>query len=407
MLNHEASQPLDLLERSQAFQESLMDIDSLDGLINLACTVLDCSLYVCDGQGFVLASSQPDERSCPSFARSVGNKQVNRKNLKTMLGPKPLCNVMRDPGCPGEPCTRFSFPLKIGEQGLPGAVTFFFWDRPLTTDDQALASMVAGAFSVWMRKRFSVVGSARARKISLLRELLEYKPGLRSYYERGLAMENLHALPGAFRVACVQLGEAQRPKADTLAMEIQYQLEDAWVFPHKDWMLAVFNESAASAEEICAALAPTLEQLGAYACMSTAFDSLLKLRHAVGDTQVACRIAARKAPQERMQRAERWLDLVFLSKCQQYFPLEDYYLEGFRRLHDYDEANGSDYLGTLTAYLDNSMNVSAAAKAIFMHRNTMSQQLEKIEEILGVPLKEQEMGWYLQLCLRIHELLEL
>ena len=53
------------------------------------------------------------------------------------------------------------------------------------------------------------------------------------------------------------------------------------------------------------------------------------------------------------------------------------------------------------------MSVCAAAKAIFMHRNTMAQQLEKIEEILGVPLREKEMCWYLQLCLKIHELLDL
>ena len=108
-----------------------------------------------------------------------------------------------------------------------------------------------------------------------------------------------------------------------------------------------------------------------------------------------------------MHRAERYIDLAFLSKCREYFPLEQYYLEGFSRLHDFDEENEKGYLNTLTAYLNNNMSVSAAAKEIFMHRNTMTQQLDKIEEILGVPLKDKEMCWYLQLCLRIHELLEL
>ena len=81
--------------------------------------------------------------------------------------------------------------------------------------------------------------------------------------------------------------------------------------------------------------------------------------------------------------------------------------QGFKRLAAYDKESGKGYLSTLTAYLENNMSVSAAAKAIFMHRNTMAQQLEKIEEILGVPLREKEMCWYLQLCLKIHELLDL
>ena len=38
----ESERNYDLLERSQVFQERLMDIDSLDGLVSLACTVLDC-----------------------------------------------------------------------------------------------------------------------------------------------------------------------------------------------------------------------------------------------------------------------------------------------------------------------------------------------------------------------------
>lgn len=53
------------------------------------------------------------------------------------------------------------------------------------------------------------------------------------------------------------------------------------------------------------------------------------------------------------------------------------------------------------------MSISAASKAIFMHHNTMAQQLEKIEEILGMSIRDPELCWYLQLCLKIHELLKL
>jgi len=404
----ETQSGFDLLERSQVFQERLMDIDSLDGLISLACSVMDCSLYICDGQGFILAHSPVEERACHAFRNTVQNtRQISKEKLKTMLGPAPLCNVIRDPMCVGDTCTRLSFPLKIGEQGLPGAITFFIWDRTITQNDQALASMVAGAFSVFMRKRFYVAGTSQASRISLLRELLDYKPGLKSYYERGLAMENLHTMKGGFRLLCICAQEEQHADPEALAMEIQYQHPGAWVFPHQSSILVVFNESQFPADTVSADLEQLLETRQLCACLSMEFASLLELRYVYEDTRICLTLAMRKAPAERLHRAERYLDLAFLSKCREHFPLEQYYLEGFNRLHDYDEENGKGYLTTLTAYLHNNMSVSAAAKEIFMHRNTMTQQLDKIEEILGVPLKDKEMCWYLQLCLKIHELLEL
>ena len=397
-----------LLERSQIFQEQLMDIDSLDGLISLASSVLDCSLYVCDGQGYILAYSPVELRTCPAYRNTVeGSRHIPKDKLKTMLGPAPLCNVIRDPQCVGDTCTRLSFPLKIGEQGLPGAVTFFVWDRPLSQDDQALASMVAGAFSVFMRKRFYLSATSQASKISLLRELLDYKPGLRSYYERGLAMENLHTLSGGFRLVCVSMAESLQADAGTLAMEVQCQMPGIWAFPYKDNLLIVFNENKLSTEDVCAQLERFLVIHQLSACLSMEFSSLLELRYVYEDTQICLKLGMRKAPSIQMHRADRYIDLAFLSKCREYFPLEQYYLEGFSRLHAFDEENGKGYLATLTAYLNNNMSVSAAAKEIFMHRNTMAQQLDKIEEILGVPLKDKEMCWYLQLCLKIHELLEL
>ena len=403
----ESEKNYDLLERSQVFQERLMDIDSLDGLVSLACTVLDCSLYICDGQGFVLTGSGADARACPSYLRALENRQISKAHLKTMLGPKPLCNVIRDPGCTGEPCVRLTFPLSIGEQELPGAITFFIWDRPITQDDQALASMIAGAFSVFMRRRFCITGASQARKISLLRELLDYKPGLRSYYERGLALENLHTVRGGYRLICIGIGEEQQAETNTLSMEIQCQIPDVWVFPHQSHILIVFNESQATADAVVSPLEHVLVAHRLCACLSMEFASLLELRYVYEDVRVCLALAMRKAPAEHLHHAERYLDLAFLSKCREYFPLEQYYLEGFRRLAAYDKESGKGYLTTLKAYLENSMSVSAAAKAIFMHRNTMAQQLEKIEEILGVPLREKEMCWYLQLCLKIHELLDL
>jgi len=401
---------LGLLERSRLFQEHLMDIRSLDDLINLACTILDCSLYICDGQGYILAHSPIEERTCHAFRNTVEHtRRIAKEKLKTMLGPTPLCNVMRDSMCVGNTCTRFSFPLKIGEQGLPGAITFFIWDRTLSPDDQALASMVAGAFCVFMRRDSLLGSAAQASRVTLLRELLDYKPGLKSYYERSLAMEHLHTLGSGFYLVCISSAAdaAQPSRSDSLSLEIQYCLPAAWVFPDKENILIVFHETNVQAHDVLTQIEELLKVHRLMACLSCRFSSLLDLRYVYENTKACLNIAGRKADDRCVFSAEDYLDLAFLDKCREFFPLEQYYTEGFNRLCTFEAENEKGYLTTLTAYLDNNMSVNAASKAIFMHRNTMTQQLEKIEEILGVSLKDGRICWYLRLCLKSYELLHL
>ena len=161
------------------------------------------------------------------------------------------------------------------------------------------------------------------------------------------------------------------------------------------------------AHEVISRLEELLAAHRLRACLSCKFSSLLDLRYVYEDTMVCLNLAQKKTSEHCVFLAEDYLDLAFLHRCREFFPLEQYYTEGFSRLCQFEEENEKGYLTTLTAYLDNNMSVNAASKAIFMHRNTMTQQLEKIEEILGVSLKDSRMCWYLRLCLKSYELLHL
>lgn len=395
------------IERFQVFEEHLMDVSSLEELINLVTSVLDCSLYICDAQGYILAHSPVEARCCSVFCRNVKTRRVSREKLKTVLNDAPLCNVMRDPRCDGETCGRLSFPLKVGGEDLPGGIMFFIWGRTPTQDDQALASMAVGAFSVLLRKRTPDTSKEQAGKISLLRKLLDYKPGLRPYYERSLAMEGMHAASGQYRLLAISAAQDNPADVQTLSMEAQCQLPNAWVFAYNNAVLAVFRESAVSVERVAAQLGPFLEIHDLFACLSMQFSDLLELRYVCADAQSCLFIAMRERPDARLIHAQDYIALAFLNKCREFFPLDQYYPEGFKRLAALDQETGRNYLATLSAYLDHSLSVSAASKAIFMHRNTMAQQLEKIEEILGLPIRDPKLCWYLQLCLKIHRLLGL
>lgn len=57
-------------------------------------------------------------------------------------------------------------------------------------------------------------------------------------------------------------------------------------------------------------------------------------------------------------------------------------------LQAYDEQKGTEYCKTLYTYLHHTCSKSAVAKELYLHRNTVSYQLERIEEILNLDLSD-------------------
>lgn len=60
---------------------------------------------------------------------------------------------------------------------------------------------------------------------------------------------------------------------------------------------------------------------------------------------------------------------------------------------------GVDYLDTLRAYLDNDCNASQTAKAMYLHRSTLVQRLDRIREIVDLEMPERRL--YLRMCLHL------
>ena len=65
---------------------------------------------------------------------------------------------------------------------------------------------------------------------------------------------------------------------------------------------------------------------------------------------------------------------------------------------------GSELLRTLEAYFDNNGNLSQAAEALYIHRNTLIYRMERIAEISGLDLDNTETRLAVQLALRIHRM---
>ena len=71
----------------------------------------------------------------------------------------------------------------------------------------------------------------------------------------------------------------------------------------------------------------------------------------------------------------------------------------------YDAQNHTALLATLDAYLQHGCNTSAAAKDLFLHRNTMIHRIEKIKDLLQIDFTDETENLLLRLSLiavRLH-----
>ncbi len=64
----------------------------------------------------------------------------------------------------------------------------------------------------------------------------------------------------------------------------------------------------------------------------------------------------------------------------------DYYEHTLKPLADYDRTNGTELCRTLRTYLDRNGSVQETAEELYVHRNTINYQLNKIQEILGIEM---------------------
>lgn len=71
-----------------------------------------------------------------------------------------------------------------------------------------------------------------------------------------------------------------------------------------------------------------------------------------------------------------------------------------------EQPKNNDYLDTLSSYFLAQRNITQAAKNMHLHRNTLTQRLKKIEDLLMISLDKTEDALALELCLYLYNELE-
>jgi purine catabolism regulator len=72
----------------------------------------------------------------------------------------------------------------------------------------------------------------------------------------------------------------------------------------------------------------------------------------------------------------------------------------------YDEEHGTDLVKTLRAYLEQSQNLAQTAKELHVHYNTLRYRLDRIREVLGDVLDNQQQRLTIEVALQFYRLID-
>ena len=86
--------------------------------------------------------------------------------------------------------------------------------------------------------------------------------------------------------------------------------------------------------------------------------------------------------------------------------LEEFVHDTLGSLIRYDRENGTDYMNLLKRYLDQNGSVQKVAEELYVHRNTVNYQLNKVKKILCMDMDTMEKRFQIMLAFQIREFLE-
>jgi hypothetical protein len=98
---------------------------------------------------------------------------------------------------------------------------------------------------------------------------------------------------------------------------------------------------------------------------------------------------------------------ILLSEIPKEIDLTMFICDDYQKIKQYDQKKGMEYCKTMRSYLAHNANRKAVCNALHIHRNTLVQRIEKIEQILGKPISDNEFLFDMYLSAIIDEYLQL
>ena len=124
--------------------------------------------------------------------------------------------------------------------------------------------------------------------------------------------------------------------------------------------------------------------------ISQIFSNIKQVSKYFRQSTRAIDIARKKGQSNTIIYYENYAIIDLIREIDNNMELSDYCHSAVIRLKDYDKIHNTEYLNSLYTYIINAGNIVSSAEALFIHRNTMSYRMGKIQEIVNIDLTDQD-----------------
>ncbi|MFC5402659.1 PucR family transcriptional regulator [Cohnella soli] len=165
------------------------------------------------------------------------------------------------------------------------------------------------------------------------------------------------------------------------------------------------QEAKALAEEMLEELNGQAKEMTFHLAIGGQYPTLHSLHRSFHEAQEALRLLQRLGDDRAIVHFEDLAGDHFLDSNIKPSEMESFVHKSLGAVSDHDRAFGTSFVATLDYYFKYNRNVTEAAKAMFIHRNTFIYRIDKIKELLHTDLKDTDELFQLQLALKLFRLM--
>lgn len=214
-------------------------------------------------------------------------------------------------------------------------------------------------------------------------------------------------LSSRYSVAVTPLLDSQKPHASR-ASEKYLEVNGIHYFDAATHLVMLLPESyCQEVKEQYNELWEILHQEHQSANMQIGISALSETEHmhkAYCEALEALELGEAVTPGERIVRYDQMGVYPLLRLLSDQEKVKETLLSILEPLLKYDNIHYISLLNTLETYLRCGANAKETAKSLFCHYNSINNRLERIQQLLGVQLKDPEVQFHLNLALKVNRL---
>ena len=162
------------------------------------------------------------------------------------------------------------------------------------------------------------------------------------------------------------------------------------------------DPTAMLVERLSALMESSAVQIG----VSSRTESLVDIRMALVEATIALDEGSLLDPGKGLYAFQDYALAELISRPLDELPLERFFSPGLARLVRHDATSPVSYIETLRSFLNNNMSVTATTSALYIHRSTLIERLDRIKKLLGENLDDPDVRLRIEIVLRAMKLRE-